>query len=117
MLSRTLLFCFILLQTNVFAQDEFYTLTPLSLNDLSAFKAPSKNWKIKANISGGFNDAKSKSELSELYHAAAFFAEQLSSHLERDTVSSRETAAKAREELNSKLKLTRGLLLTLDVEI
>ena len=62
MLSRTLLFCFILLQINVFAQDEFYTLTPLSLNDLSAFKAPSKNWKIKANISGGFNDAKSKSE-------------------------------------------------------
>jgi hypothetical protein len=62
MLSKTLLFCLILLQINVFAQNEFYTLTPLPLNDLSAFKAPTKNWKIKANLSGGFNDVKSKSE-------------------------------------------------------
>ncbi|HMG88478.1 MAG TPA: DUF1080 domain-containing protein, partial [Chryseolinea sp.] len=62
MLSKTLLFCLILLQINVFAQNEFYTLTPLPLNDLSAFKAPTKNWKIKANISGGFNETKSKSE-------------------------------------------------------
>ncbi|HEX6891558.1 MAG TPA: DUF1080 domain-containing protein [Chryseolinea sp.] len=62
MLSKTLLFCFILLQVNVFAQNEFYTLTPLPLNDLSAFKSPTKNWKIKANVSGGFNDARSKSE-------------------------------------------------------
>jgi hypothetical protein len=62
MFSRILLFCFILVQVNVFAQDEFYTLTALPLSDLSAFKAPARNWKIKANISGGFNDSKSKSE-------------------------------------------------------
>ena len=59
---RILLSCFILLQINVFAQNEFYTLTPLSLNDLSEFRDPAKNWKIKGNIQGGFNDAKSKAE-------------------------------------------------------
>jgi hypothetical protein len=62
MLKRILLFCFILFQIQVFAQNEFYTLTPLSLNDVSAFRDPAKNWKIKGSVSGGFNDTKSKAE-------------------------------------------------------
>jgi hypothetical protein len=39
-----------------FAQNNVYTLTDLSLNDLSAFRTPSKNWQVVANAKGSFND-------------------------------------------------------------
>lgn len=45
----------ILLQYALLAQKEFYKLTPLTLNDLSAFKSPAKNWKIAGSVSASFD--------------------------------------------------------------
>jgi len=40
---------------SLLAQNEFFNLTPVGLNDLSAFKSPGKNWKIAGSITGSFD--------------------------------------------------------------
>ncbi|MEJ7645573.1 MAG: DUF1080 domain-containing protein [Chryseolinea sp.] len=44
------------------AQEQFYTLTTLPLNDLSAFKAAEENWKIVGQVYGGYDDVKVNSD-------------------------------------------------------
>lgn len=56
----TLFFVTVLVSSK--AQNEFYKLTPLPLNDLSAFKTPSKNWKITGPVSGSYDNTVSKAD-------------------------------------------------------
>ncbi|MBA4054485.1 MAG: hypothetical protein C0490_07230 [Marivirga sp.] len=56
----TLFFVVVLVSSE--AQNEFYKLTALPLNDLSAFKTPAKNWKIMGQVSGSYENTVSKSE-------------------------------------------------------
>jgi len=57
MLKKISIILFVALKLHVeaFSQNEFYNLSPIQLNDLSAFKNPSKNWVIKGNVSGSFD--------------------------------------------------------------
>ena len=52
----------IVVQCSLLAQKEFYKLTTLPLNDLSAFRSPAKNWKITGNASGSFDTVLPKTE-------------------------------------------------------
>jgi len=44
------------------SQNKFYTLTPMPLMDLGAFKDPGKNWKITGDLSGTYEGAVPKAE-------------------------------------------------------
>jgi hypothetical protein len=55
----TFLFPLILI-SSLEAQREFYKLTPLLLNDLSAFKSPPKNWKITGTVSASYDNTSPK---------------------------------------------------------
>jgi Domain of Unknown Function (DUF1080) len=57
----TLIFM-IVLSFGAKAQDHFYTLTPLPLNDLSSFKDPAANWSVAGKVSGTFDDVAIKSD-------------------------------------------------------
>ncbi len=64
MLKR-ICFTFLLLEFSpcvLFAQNEFYKLNALSLDNLASFKSPGKNWKIVGNTYGSFDSKFPKSE-------------------------------------------------------
>ncbi len=52
----------IVLQYTLPAQNEFYKLTTIPLNDLSTFKTPAKNWKIVGGASGSFDTTVPRTE-------------------------------------------------------